>query len=101
MKHNEVSIRDLARIEVMNHLKDGNPDGDFVHSTIGAEDKILWWSKGYKTCQETHSITKDSVKPLQELLNEGYDPHDSAHHLQVQKMLKVIENYISNLKLDI
>lgn len=101
MKHNEVSIRDLARIEVMNHLKDGNPDGDFVHSTIGAEIKITWWEKGYKKGQETHPITKDEIKPLQELLDEGYDPYDESHHIQVQRMLKVIEQYISNLKLDI
>jgi tRNA splicing ligase len=46
-------------------------------------------------------LIPENVKPLQELVDEGYDPHDSAHHLQVQKMLKVIENYISNLKLDI
>ena len=46
-------------------------------------------------------LIPENVKPLQELVDEGYDPYDSAHHLQVQKMLKVIENYISNLKLDI
>lgn len=94
-------ILDLASEEVWNHLTNGNPDGDFVHSTIGAEDKITWWSKGYKKGQETHCITKDVIKPLQELLNEGYDPYDSTHHLQVQKMLKVIEEFISKLKLDI
>jgi len=94
-------ILDLASEEVWNHLTNGNPEGDFMHSTIGAADKILWWYKGYKKCQETHPITKEAIKPLQELLDEGYDPYDSAHHLQVQKMLKVIEQFISNLKLDI
>ena len=94
-------ILDLARKEVLNSLTNNNPEGDFEYSTIGAADKILWWYKGYKKCQETHPITKDTIKPLQELLDEGYDPYDSAHHLQVQKMLKVIEQFISNLKLDI
>lgn len=43
----------------------------------------------------------ENIKPLQELIDEGYDPYHSAHHLQVQRMLKVIQEYLSNLKLDI
>ena len=46
-------------------------------------------------------LIPENIKPLQELVDEGYDPYDSAHHLQVQKMLKVIQDYIANLKLDI
>ena len=46
-------------------------------------------------------LIPENVKPLQELVDEGYDPYDSAHHLQVQRMLKVIQDYISNLKLKI
>jgi len=46
-------------------------------------------------------LIPENIKPLQELVDEGYDPYDSAHHLQVQEMLKVIQDYISKLKLDI
>ena len=46
-------------------------------------------------------LIPENIKPLQELVDEGYDPYDSSHHLQVQRMLKVIQDYISNLKLDI
>jgi hypothetical protein len=46
-------------------------------------------------------LIPENIKPLQELVDEGYDPYDSAHHLQVQRMLKVIQDYISNLKLKI
>ena len=46
-------------------------------------------------------LIPENIKPLQKLIDEGYDPYDSAHHLQVQRMLKVIQEYLSNLKLDI
>lgn len=46
-------------------------------------------------------LIPENIKPLQELIDEGYDPYDSAHHLQVQRMLKVIQEYVSNLKIDI
>ena len=46
-------------------------------------------------------LIPENIKPLQELVDEGYDPYDSAHHLQVQRMLRVIQDYIANLKLDI
>lgn len=46
-------------------------------------------------------LIPENIKPLQELIDEGYDPYDSAHHLQVQRMLKMIQEYLSNLKLDI
>jgi hypothetical protein len=46
-------------------------------------------------------LISENTKQLQELVDEGYDPYDSTHHLQVQRMLKVIQDYISNLKLDI
>lgn len=46
-------------------------------------------------------LIPENIKLLQELIDEGYDPYDSAHHLQVQRMLKVIQEYLSNLKLDI
>lgn len=46
-------------------------------------------------------LIPENIKPLQELVDEGYDAYNSSHHLQVQRMLKVIQDYILNLKLDI
>ena len=46
-------------------------------------------------------LSPESIKPLQELVDEGYDPYDSAHWLQVQRMLEVIKTFISKFKLDI
>ena len=65
----------------------------------------LWVDSAIKNLKEVLSqstpLILENIKPLQELVDEGYDPYDSAHHIQVQRMLKVIQDYISNLKLDI
>lgn len=37
------------------------------------------------------------VKPLQGLVDEGYDPYDTAHHLQVQRMLKTIKEFLEKI----
>lgn len=42
---------------IMNYLTDNNPDGDFKHSTIGADDKRIWWCKGAKAIRD-NKITK-------------------------------------------
>lgn len=42
------------------------------------------------------SKEQSNLQPLQELLNEGYDPYDSSHHIQVQRMLQTIEEFVSN-----
>lgn len=59
------------------------------------------YKKGFKAHQELIKdklfISKENIKPLQDLVNEGYDPHDSAHHLQVQRMLKTIKQVIQSL----
>ena len=40
--------------------------------------------------------TQNKFQPLQELLDEGYDPYNSAHHLQVQRMLETIQKVIDS-----
>jgi len=42
-------------------------------------------------------FTKEDIKPLQELVNEGYDAYDTNHHLQVQRMLEVIQKFITSI----
>ena len=41
-------IEDYAHIIILNYLTDNNPEGDFKHSTIGAEDNMAWWINGAK-----------------------------------------------------
>jgi hypothetical protein len=31
---------------MMNYLTGNNPEGDFIHSTIGADDNKNWWIAG-------------------------------------------------------
>jgi hypothetical protein len=42
----EEEIETESQIVIMNYLTHGNPDGDFKESTIGADDKRIWWVKG-------------------------------------------------------
>lgn len=46
----EQKIRDKAEKVVMDYLTDGNPEGDFKKSTIGADDFIYWYIQGYMDC---------------------------------------------------
>jgi len=47
----EESIESLAHKVMMNYLTNDNPNGDFKHSTIGADDNKNWWIAGYKAAQ--------------------------------------------------
>ena len=78
--------------EVFKHAKTHNPTMAACEATLSTLKQIL---------SQSTPLIPENIKPLQELVDEGYDPYDSAHHLQVQRMLKVIQDYISNLKLDI
>jgi hypothetical protein len=63
------------------------------------------WDKAFKCGFQAHQehikdkivINSENLSSLQELVDEGYNPYDSAHHLQVQRMLKVIENFIESV----
>lgn len=87
------------RIQELEDERDG-----FIYNPNKTEDSICYNSKIELLKQilsQSTSLIPENIKPLQELIDEGYDPYDSAHHLQVQRMLKVIQDYILNLKLDI
>lgn len=71
---------------------------------IGNDDfyKIKGYKIGFEAHQELISdkllINCENLSPLHQLVDEGYDPYDSAHHLQVQRMLIIIENFIESIK---
>lgn len=39
-----------------------------------------------------------NIKPLKDLVDEGYDPYDQNHHIQVQRMLKIIGDFIDDVE---
>ena len=43
----EECIFGIARDVVVRSLTDGDPGGDFKHTTVGIDDKITWWADGY------------------------------------------------------
>lgn len=48
--------------------------------------------------KEGYFFTPEELKPLQDIVDEGYDPYDSAHHLVVQRWLKIIKNFLNKEK---
>lgn len=77
----EQKIRDKAEKVVMDYLTDGNPDGDFTKSTIGADDFKLWWMKGYTQCLEDCvdisaevRIPQPPMPPPARIIKEGQKP---------------------------
>ena len=62
-----------------------------------SEFKILKDGIGLENCypQEGFFYTEEQLKPLQELVDEGYNAYDTSHHLQVQRWLKTIENFLN------
>lgn len=62
-------------------------------------NESMWWKERDSLKQilsQSTPLPEDDIKPLQDLVDEGYDPYDEAHHLQVQRMLEVIEKYIKS-----
>jgi hypothetical protein len=86
------------RIEDLESKRDSEHKRGHDKSALRYENTILELKQ---VLSQSTPLIPENIKPLQELVDEGYDPYDSAHHLQVQRMLKVIQDYISNLKLDI
>lgn len=51
----EVSDEDIeneSQKVIINYLTHNNPNGDFKESTIGADDKRIWWCKGAKAMRD-------------------------------------------------
>ena len=45
-------IENKSQKVIMNYLTHNNPNGDFKQSTIGADDKRIWWCKGAKAMRD-------------------------------------------------
>ena len=45
-------INKESEIVIMNYLTHDNPDSDFKESTIGADDKRIWWCNGAKAMRD-------------------------------------------------
>ena len=97
---NEYIIVNKSAIQKIDELVKEANAGKTISSINSQMAESLIRFKEQLLSQSTPLIP-ENIKPLQELIDEGYDPYDSAHHLQVQRMLKVIQEYLSNLKLDI
>lgn len=48
----DADIEAWAEKVIMNYLTDNNSDGDFKRSTIGADDKKIWWQIGAKAMRD-------------------------------------------------
>jgi hypothetical protein len=64
-----------------------------AYSEIELEGKIKLNSKNEIIIVD---LVKHELQPLVDLLNIGYDPYNTAHHLQVQRMLEVIQKYVNS-----
>jgi len=80
----EESIESLAHKVMMNYLTNGNPDGDFKHSTIGADDNKNWWIAGYKAAQSKGGYSEADLRKAYEAgihfneeSNESFGPTES------------------------
>ena len=60
----EEEITATAYNIMINHLTNGNPDRDFVKSTIGADDNKQWWANGVRWLRSrlTNPGVNDSQK---------------------------------------
>jgi hypothetical protein len=58
----EDDVEEIAHKEVMDYLTDGNPEGDFTKSTIGAYGNKIWWIKGYNKAREKYKYTEEDMR---------------------------------------
>jgi hypothetical protein len=61
-----VNVENLADEIIINHLTEGNPDGDFKKSTIGAEDNKNWFKIGFNRAME---LNKDKLFTIEDIAN--------------------------------
>ena len=61
----ETTVNEKAEKVIMDYLTDGNPEGDFTKSTIGADDKKAWYIKGYMDCLREMNYGKSYQSKLE------------------------------------
>lgn len=100
-----INIKPLSLPEVEEAINGYSVEKMAYDYDLDAHENIYGQVQAFKAGFKAHQeLVKDnlftdkiSIESLQELINEGYDPYDSAHHLQVQRMLKIIEIFIQSL----
>lgn len=95
----KVGFNTIKQIELFKGIfikQEGNEniDDDTDITDIIPDKSVTEWLKP----TEAFVFTPEELKPLQDLVDEGYDAYDTSHHLQVQRMLKTIENFLNKKK---
>lgn len=95
----EESVEDKARLMMMNYLTDGNPNGDFKKSTIGADENIRWWIKGYKAAQAKQFTEED----LRYAINRVYNYVDGdgwSRDYITEEVFKELKPKVSSIEIE-
>jgi len=66
------------------------------------DQKRAWWKQGYNKAKEKYKYTEEEYNKLLSFIkkidDEGYDPYDSVHHLQVSRFVDEARNIIQSLQ---
>jgi len=66
-----IDVDKLADEIIINHLTEGNPDGDFKKSTIGAEDKKNWFKIGFIKRDELNKDKLFTLGDIKEVIKKA------------------------------
>jgi len=90
MQKYKEQIEKEAEKVMMNYLTGNNPEGDFIHSTIGADDNKNWWIAGVNSKISERLKVEFTLEVLEELKQESPFPNYVPH--------QYINNKITELK---
>lgn len=62
----KTDIRTQAHKEVLDYLTGGNPEEDFIHFTVGADDYKQWWIRG----AQSNYVQKQKLEFAIDVLND-------------------------------
>jgi hypothetical protein len=85
---NGCSVEKMAKFHYGQHRKTVEFENGFILGFQIAHQELV---------KDKVFVDKANIASLQELVDEGYDPYDSAHHIQVQRMLKTVEQFLESL----
>mgnify|MGYP003511068027 CR=1 FL=1 len=92
MEKYKEKIEKEAEKVMMNYLTGNNPDGDFIHSTIGADDNKNWWIAGYNACLNSKISERIKIDFALSVLDDVLKLKESDN------LYSEIENKITELK---
>lgn len=67
----KTDIREQAHKEVLNYLTGGNPEGDFIYSTVGADDYKQWWIRGAQSNYVQQQKLKFAINVLNNVIKNN------------------------------